>query len=293
MAEAPDGSETIFCDTEGWVAMWATSQRRGRFARSIILREGGTGKVLLHARSSNVCRRHLRWDVRASNGELIVTAQAVRRRKYGEAGYKLHVCAAYHTSPAIKLKPDLDDPGRTRLVMWAVEDGTQKAEEGAEMCAATYSSYAGGSGARWSRVRSGLGSGGRRRGGAASPSPSPSPSSLSRDGGEGSSLPPSPPAEAAAEAAAGAACTEIEEDEPVGGAAAAAADAGKAAAGGTAASTAPAAPLAAAVAAAAVAGRRGPGECHVTLHTRANMPLVCCVLAIHRWLLQRDLQRGK
>lgn len=57
----------------------ATTYRTGRYSSAIVLRESGTGKVLLCARSALGGT----WNVCASNNEAIVTVVATKRRKYG------------------------------------------------------------------------------------------------------------------------------------------------------------------------------------------------------------------
>ncbi|KAL4436701.1 hypothetical protein ABPG75_003840 [Micractinium tetrahymenae] len=305
MVGSPAGPETVFCDAEGISAFWATTYRTGRYSSAVVLRESGTGKVLLSARAALGGS----WDVRAGNGEAIVKVVATRRWKYGKARYKLTVYPAFHSEPAIKLKPDAADPAC--ITLWAVSGRRQKAQEGEVMARAVYRSYdAGSDGAVWRGLSfsSSASSGGAssRRG------------SSGRSCGRlrGGSPPPSPPRPApvgdtlweaaeeitAADDAAAGADTSGALGDRVPAAVAATAEAAEAeAAEAEAAALAPPTPTkppraaaareaarsaaALATARAGVAADAAPGDCSFSLHAKANAPLVCCLLAIHRSLL--------
>ncbi|KAL4435191.1 hypothetical protein ABPG77_001873 [Micractinium sp. CCAP 211/92] len=304
MVGSPVGPETVFY-AEGCGAFWATTYRTGHYSSAIVLRESATGKVLLCARSGLGGT----WNVCASNNEAIVTVAATRRRKYGKARFKLTVYPAFHSEPAIKVKPDAADP--RRITLWAVTGRRCKAQEGEVMATAVYSSYTGSSdGAVWrslSSVSSNASSGGassRRSAGSArgtstrggSPVPSP--------------LRPSPVGDtlweaaeeitAAEDAPAAKGCPAVRQ-EGAGAAAAAAEEAAEAEAVEDAyAAFAPHTPTktpraaareaarsaaALATARAGVAADAAPGDCSFGMHAKANAPLVCCLLAIHRSLL--------
>lgn len=201
------------------------------------------------------------------------------------------------------MKPDAADP--RRITLWAVTGRRCKAQEGEVMATAVYSSYTSSSdGAVWrslSSVSSNASSGGassRRSAGTRGGSPLPSPLRPSPAGG---TLWEAAEEITAAEDAPAAKGRSAVRQEGAGAAAAAAEEAAEAEAAEDAyAALAPHTPTktpraaakeaarsaaALATARAGVAADAAPGDCSFGMHAKANAPLVCCLLAIHRSLL--------